>query len=120
VQYQRELTAGGPVWIALQPHVHVEGWRTVSTAYFSPHQHVTTGLTLRAIADRRDWRIDASVIPDARFNEGRRGMGLTFSGGLTRRVGRGSAGTQLMWFDDRRYGFRAWRLTAEVAIPVAR
>ena len=92
----------------------------MSTAYVSPLQHVTAGLSLRAIADRRLWRLDASIIPDLRFSEGRRGVGMTLAGGLTRRIGRASAGTQLTWFDDRRHGFRAWRMTAEVAIPLAR
>jgi hypothetical protein len=120
LQYQRRLSGNGTTWVAVQPHLYAEQWDRTSPAYFSPDLHATVGVTLRAIADRRSWTVDTAVTPQALFSSGREGVGAMLSGGLTRRIGRGSAGANVLWFSDRRYRFNLWHLSGEVRIPVGK
>jgi hypothetical protein len=119
VQYQRTLTRG-TAWIALQPNVYWEQWQVTTPAYYSPAHHVTLATTLRTIATSGNWTLDATVTPQALVSQGRTGAGMTLANSLTRRLGGGALGGNVMWFTDRRYRYQLWRVTGEVRLPLTK
>lgn len=119
LQFQ-QVVANGSTWVAVQPHVYVERWAHASSAYYSPDQHVTTGVTLRAIGRQGIWTFDTGVTPQLLASNGRTGVGASLTGGLRAQIGGASVGANVMLFDDRRYSYNLRRVVADVRIPVGK
>jgi hypothetical protein len=119
VQFQ-QVIANGSAWVALQPHIYVEQWRSSAAAYYSPGTHVTTGLTLRSIAQRGIWSFDSALTPQLLSSNGNTGFGASLTGGIRARIFGGSIGANVMLFDDRRHAYGLRRIVADVRIPIGK
>ncbi len=118
--YQRTLVDRPGTWLAIQPNAYFEGWKDQHAAYFSPSLQSTFGVQLHGVLQHKSLSVDGELSPQWLADTDRQGTGLAGTLKIDQRIGPVSFGAGAMVFDDRRYGYRSTRLTAEIRIPIGR
>jgi Flp pilus assembly protein TadD len=118
--YQMPLKDSYGNWSVLAPNFYIETYKTESPYYFSPGRYMTGGVMYHTVRKFNDWTVEGEVNPRLVGYQDAIGLGAHAVFDIRKKIHGVEIGAGGFFAIEQRTGYKQWRFSGGLSIPLGR